>query len=108
MKKNVTENIELSEMKKKNPEEQIEIIESCPVCGSRECRKVLEVIDYFASKELFPVYDCTHCGFRFTNHFPSEDTIERYYRAADYISHSDSDKGLTNKLYHRFRCRMLH
>ena len=82
-------------------------ITSCPVCGSNDLKKTFDGVDYFSSGEVFPVCDCAHCGFRFTNNFPSENTIGKYYDSPDYISHSDSDKGLINRLYHHFRKRML-
>lgn len=82
-------------------------ITSCPVCGSNDLKKTFDGVDYFSSGEVFPVCDCAHCGFRFTNNFPSEDAIGRYYDSPDYISHSDSDKGLINRLYHHFRKKML-
>ncbi|MDR2816601.1 MAG: class I SAM-dependent methyltransferase [Proteiniphilum sp.] len=82
-------------------------ITNCPVCGSDDLKKVFDAVDHFSSGEVFPVCDCSHCGFRFTNNFPSEDTIGKYYDSPDYISHSDSRKGLRNKLYHYFRKRML-
>lgn len=82
-------------------------ITSCPVCGSDDLKKVFDAVDHFSSGEVFPVCECTQCGFRFTNDFPSEDTIGKYYDSPDYISHSDSNKGLVNRLYHYFRKRML-
>jgi 2-polyprenyl-3-methyl-5-hydroxy-6-metoxy-1,4-benzoquinol methylase len=82
-------------------------IKSCPVCGSSDIDKVFDSVDHFSSRELFPVCDCKECGFRFTNHFPSEDEIGKYYDSPGYISHSDSDKGLTNRMYHLFRRLML-
>lgn len=79
----------------------------CPVCGSHSLKKLFEATDHFSSGENFPVCECTDCQFRFTNNFPSEDIIGRYYNSPDYISHSDSDKGVVNRLYHHFRKRML-
>lgn len=80
---------------------------SCPVCGYNDYRKVFDTVDHFSSGETFPICECAGCGFRFTNHFPSEDTIGNYYDSPDYISHSDSNRGLINRLYHLFRKRML-
>lgn len=80
---------------------------SCPVCGSTDIKKVFDAADHFSSGEVFPVCDCRKCGFRFTNNFPAEDTIGKYYDSPDYISHSDSNKGLINKLYHLMRRYML-
>ncbi|MEA4917010.1 class I SAM-dependent methyltransferase [Proteiniphilum sp.] len=79
----------------------------CPICGSNDLQKVFDTVDHFSSQEMFPVCECLHCGFRFTNNFPSEETIGRYYDSPDYISHSDSDKGVINRLYHYFRKQML-
>lgn len=82
-------------------------ITSCPLCGSNNLKRAFNAVDYFSSGEIFPLYDCSDCGFRFTNDFPSEETIGKYYDSPGYISHSDSNKGLINRLYHYFRKRML-
>ncbi len=76
---------------------------SCPVCGSDAIGKALDVVDYFSSGEFFPLFDCNRCGFRFTNRFPSEDAIGRYYDSPEYIAHSNTNRGLVNKLYHATR-----
>ncbi len=80
---------------------------NCPICDNNHIEKTLDVVDHFSSKETFPLFDCHHCRFRFTNNFPSENNIDRYYDSPDYISHSDSDKGIINKLYHIARKIML-
>lgn len=85
----------------------IKKIERCPVCDNNNFNKVFDAVDHFSSKEVFPVCECSECGFRFTNNFPSEDLIGKYYDSPAYISHSDSDKGLTNRMYHLFRVLML-
>ncbi len=82
-------------------------LEECPICNSRNINKVFDVVDHFSSKELFPLFDCRTCGFRFTNNFPSENNIGRYYDSPDYISHSNTSEGLINKLYHHARQFML-
>lgn len=80
---------------------------NCPICGSSATNKAFDAIDHFSTKEIFTVCDCASCGFRFTNNFPSEENIGKYYDSADYISHSDSEKGIINRLYHFFRIKML-
>lgn len=82
-------------------------IACCPICGSKEIEKVFDSVDHFSSGEVFPISDCRSCGFRFTGSFPSEEEIGKYYDSPDYISHSDSSEGLTNRLYHLFRKVML-
>jgi 2-polyprenyl-3-methyl-5-hydroxy-6-metoxy-1,4-benzoquinol methylase len=63
--------------------------------------------DHLVSREAFPVWTCSICGFSFTQDHPVEATIGKYYESADYISHSDSSKGLVNKIYRIVRRRML-
>lgn len=82
-------------------------ITNCPICNSSKTSKVFDAVDHFSTRETFPIYYCKNCGFRFTNNFPSEDSIGRYYDSPDYISHSDSKTGLINRLYHFFRKQML-
>lgn len=82
-------------------------ITNCPICNSSMTSKVFDAVDHFSTKESFPIYDCKSCGFRFTNNFPTDDSIGRYYDSPDYISHSDSKTGLINRLYHFFRKHML-
>ena len=38
---------------------------------------------------------------------PDKNEIEKYYKSENYISHSDTKKGLINSLYHRVRKRTL-
>ena len=76
-------------------------------CGSEDIHEALEVRDHFSSDESFPLYDCAQCALRFTNRFPSEDSIGAYYDSPNYISHTDTREGLANRLYHFARGIML-
>ncbi len=67
----------------------------------------MHVKDHFTSGEFFTIGDCQTCGFRFTQDFPSEQEIGRYYETPEYVSHSDTSKGIVNKLYHIVRKHML-
>jgi len=73
---------------------------SCPVCKNKSLQQILEVKDFTVSKELFPVVECKDCGLRFTQNIPCETAIQRYYQSTNYISHSNSKKGIINRLYH--------
>jgi len=55
--------------------------------------------DYTVSAEKFEIWECADCTFRFTQHVPTQDSIGPYYKSDAYISHTDSEKGLVNKLY---------
>lgn len=75
----------------------------CPVCGSTELNSFLSCKDYLTTKEVFEIQKCNACNFAFTQDFPVEEEIGRYYDAPEYISHSDTNKGIINMLYHLAR-----
>ncbi|HUC82230.1 MAG TPA: hypothetical protein VMR70_15100, partial [Flavisolibacter sp.] len=75
----------------------------CPVCNSSNINPLLTVKDHSVSKEEFVIWQCGACTLRFTQDVPDEDSIGPYYQSQDYISHSNTDKGLLNKLYQRVR-----
>jgi SAM-dependent methyltransferase len=68
---------------------------------------LLTVKDHSVSKEEFVVWQCSVCTLRFTQDVPDEDSIGPYYQSQDYISHSNTDKGLMNKLYQQVRKHTL-
>jgi 2-polyprenyl-3-methyl-5-hydroxy-6-metoxy-1,4-benzoquinol methylase len=76
---------------------------SCPLCGSSNIREVLTAQDYTVSGEKFEIWHCGHCTGRFTQNVPSSGRIGRYYQSQEYISHSETRKGLINRLYHSVR-----
>ena len=79
----------------------------CPVCGSPDCKPVFSVKDHTVSKELFPVWECNACTARFTQDVPDAASIGPYYQAEGYISHTDTSKGLVNRLYQLVRKKTL-
>lgn len=76
---------------------------TCFVCGSEESEEVMTPIDYTVSKKAFPIKQCSSCGFWWTTSIPSETEIGAYYQSEDYVSHSNSSKGLINYLYLKVR-----
>ena len=79
----------------------------CPVCLSTQIKKVLSCKDYTVSHEMFDVWECANCTLRFTQDSPDASSIGRYYQSDAYVSHSDTKKGLINKLYHAVRTYTL-
>jgi 2-polyprenyl-3-methyl-5-hydroxy-6-metoxy-1,4-benzoquinol methylase len=79
----------------------------CPVCDSSQINPLLTVKDHSVSKEEFVVWQCSNCSLRFTQDAPDEANIGPYYRSADYISHSNTSKGLVNKIYRSVRNHTL-
>jgi 2-polyprenyl-3-methyl-5-hydroxy-6-metoxy-1,4-benzoquinol methylase len=79
----------------------------CPVCNSTQINPLLTVKDHSVSKEEFVIWQCADCSLRFTQDVPDEDSIGPYYQSQEYISHSNTDKGLLNKLYQKVRKHTL-
>lgn len=80
---------------------------NCPVCGSSNINPLLTVEDHSVSKEQFVIWQCTSCSLRFTQDVPDEESVGRYYQSSDYISHTNTSKGLINKIYQRVRKHTL-
>lgn len=81
--------------------------ETCPLCASAAIEKERSVKDHSITKEVFDLYRCNACDFLFTQDPPAPEEASRYYKGEEYISHSDSQEGLVNKLYHKARDFML-
>jgi 2-polyprenyl-3-methyl-5-hydroxy-6-metoxy-1,4-benzoquinol methylase len=75
----------------------------CPVCNSNSIHKVLDVQDYTVSQELFEVWHCDWCTFRFTQNIPTAANIGPYYQSEKYVSHSDTQEGFIHRCYHLVR-----
>jgi 2-polyprenyl-3-methyl-5-hydroxy-6-metoxy-1,4-benzoquinol methylase len=68
---------------------------------------VLSSKDYTVSQQTFEIWECDRCTVRFTQDIPPQHEIGRYYQSENYISHSNTNKGLVNRLYHRVRQHSL-
>lgn len=67
----------------------------------------MESKDHSVSQELFSIWECSDCTVRFTQDIPAADSIGKYYKSENYISHSNTSKGIVNRLYHIVRKRTL-
>jgi len=76
---------------------------ACPLCNSKALKKCMEVRDYTATGEVFPIIHCNDCSLRFTGVIPEIENLGRYYQATAYVSHTETKEGLVNKLYHAVR-----
>ena len=81
--------------------------DKCPLCKSSAIKKRFACVDEFATGEQFEIFECTACGLAFTQNVPDEKEIDRYYESPTYISHSNTSKGLVNRVYHIVRRIML-
>lgn len=81
--------------------------EKCPVCDSKNISLFMESNDYSTSKENYNIFKCNDCTFAFTQDAPDEESIGTYYKSEDYVSHSNTKKGVFFKIYHLVRNFML-
>jgi 2-polyprenyl-3-methyl-5-hydroxy-6-metoxy-1,4-benzoquinol methylase len=85
----------------------LETLSHCPICHQSDFSHFLTCQDYTVSQEKFDIVVCKNCSFKFTNPRPTQETVGVYYESEDYISHSDTQIGLINRLYHWVRRRSL-
>lgn len=81
----------------------METLQHCPACGSTNFEKQFEAKDYTVSQNSFGIVACSDCGLNFTNPRPKSDEAGYFYQSETYISHSDTQQGFVNKLYHAVR-----
>jgi 2-polyprenyl-3-methyl-5-hydroxy-6-metoxy-1,4-benzoquinol methylase len=79
----------------------------CPICNSNKIQQQLSAKDYTVSQNIFSIWHCNACTARFTQDVPDQEAIGAYYASENYISHSDTKKGIINNLYHLVRKRTL-
>ena len=79
------------------------LFSTCPVCDANAIVDVLQVKDYTVSGESFTIAECSSCTLRFTKDAPGAATIAPYYKSENYISHTDTAKGVVNRVYHLVR-----
>jgi SAM-dependent methyltransferase len=68
---------------------------------------VLSATDYTVSGTNFPIWHCDRCSLRFTQDAPGIGAIGEYYKSENYISHTNTSRGLINRLYQLVRKRTL-
>ena len=80
---------------------------ACPSCNSADIKAVITAQDYTVSQKTFDIWECSNCALRFTQDVPDAASIGPYYKSEDYISHTNTRKGLVNSLYHIVRKQTL-
>lgn len=82
-------------------------VQNCPVCNSDQKKHFLSCLDNTVSKKTFELQECANCGFVFTSPRPHNADLGAYYESDEYISHSNTKKGLISRLYQSVRNRTL-
>jgi 2-polyprenyl-3-methyl-5-hydroxy-6-metoxy-1,4-benzoquinol methylase len=77
----------------------------CPVCGKAIDKSLFRCKDFRITDEMFDIHICTNCLFAMTFPQPLPSEIGKYYQTVDYVSHSETTKGIVNKLYHFVRTK---
>ncbi len=80
---------------------------SCPVCKNNQIEEIFSAKDYTVSGEFFRILKCENCTLLFTQNVAEQNEIGKYYASENYISHSDTQVGFVNKLYHLIRKNTL-
>ena len=88
-------------------QKSFEHLEQCPACGHSDTLTAIEVQDFTVSHDRFTLVKCTFCNLLFTNPRPTEAEIGPYYQSEEYISHTNSRKGLLNGVYQWARGRAI-
>lgn len=81
----------------------MEKLSSCPACGETKLLAFLTAKDYTVTHENFEITRCQACELLFTNPRPTASEASPYYKSENYISHSDTQRGIINRLYHVVR-----
>jgi 2-polyprenyl-3-methyl-5-hydroxy-6-metoxy-1,4-benzoquinol methylase len=79
------------------------VYSACPVCKNSTINFAFSARDHAVSHETFEIWRCDNCMLHFTQNIPSKQHIGAYYQSDNYISHSDTRKGLVNHVYHKIR-----
>ncbi|MBP9098973.1 MAG: class I SAM-dependent methyltransferase [Ferruginibacter sp.] len=79
----------------------------CPVCKDNQIHLAFSAKDNTVSFKTFTIWKCDKCSLLFTQDVPGQDEIGTFYASENYISHSDTRKGVINSLYHTIRKHTL-
>ena len=78
-------------------------VKECPICEGQDLEHFMNVQDHSISKEEFRIVKCNDCGLKITSPRPADEDLGRYYESEDYVSHSDTSKGIINKVYQQVK-----
>ncbi|MBK6546445.1 MAG: class I SAM-dependent methyltransferase [Saprospiraceae bacterium] len=78
-------------------------ISECPVCSNNLFQPFLTCKDFSITGQNFELIQCANCHFILTSPQPAVNDLGQYYNSTNYISHSDTSKGLINKIYRFIR-----
>lgn len=75
-------------------------LQECPICGHRDLSPVRESNYFRGNQEKFSIAECAQCHFWMTNPQPEEGPeLAAYYETEDYVSHTEQQEGLVDRVY---------
>jgi SAM-dependent methyltransferase len=74
-------------------------VDKCPICSNNKFRPYLSTTDYTTTGEIFNIQECLQCSFLVTSPTPEPADLDRYYKSANYISHSTKSTSPIDILY---------
>ena len=77
--------------------------QNCEICNNSEFYLYIKSEDFSVSQKEFKIVKCKNCNFIFTNPRPKDENLGEYYISEKYISHTNTSKGLFEKLYQLVR-----
>lgn len=78
---------------------KMEEVTSCPICQGQHFTPAFACTDFTATREVFHVKHCTHCGLGITSPRPLESQVSVYYQSPEYISHAAGARGIIDSIY---------
>lgn len=81
--------------------------QKCPICDSDKKSLFLTCVDNTVSKTAFELQECSTCGFVYTSPRPQNSDLGKFYESDEYISHSNTKKGIVSRLYQSVRNKTL-
>lgn len=74
-------------------------LEKCPSCDHPKFENYLICEDFTVTKESFALVKCANCQLVFTNPRPDSNSLSKYYKSDQYISHTDKGNSLLHLVY---------
>ncbi len=75
----------------------------CPICSCATLTPYLTVQDESISNQQFNLVQCPQCNVVLTQDAPNQDDIAAYYASTNYVSHTNTKRGIINYIYHKVR-----
>ncbi|MEE4177220.1 MAG: class I SAM-dependent methyltransferase [Bacteroides sp.] len=88
--------------------DETEFLHHCPLCGAGEgLVPFLTCPDHLLGSGQYSMVQCGSCGLVFTNPRPREEELPAFYQSEQYVSHTEHQNSLRERIYFRVQSYML-